>query len=82
MIKVVQNHIYTVQIRYFGREITKYTVKYGAYVRFRPTLLMMPLTLRLGSEVTVKPPPLLCQHMRCVSTTVMASTPGGKQGTL
>jgi len=32
--RVCQNHIYTVCIRYFGREITKYTVIYGAYTRF------------------------------------------------
>ena len=36
--RVGQNHIYTVYIRYFGREITKYTVIYGVYIRFWPTL--------------------------------------------
>jgi len=33
MCRVGQNHIYTVYIRYFGREITKYTITYGAYLR-------------------------------------------------
>ena len=31
-------YIYTVYIRYFGREIIKYTVIYGVYIRFWPTL--------------------------------------------
>jgi hypothetical protein len=38
-IRVGQNHIYTVYIRYFGREITKYSVIYGVNIRFWPTLL-------------------------------------------
>ena len=42
MHRVGQNRIYTVYIRYFcgifGREITKYTVIYGVYIRFWPTL--------------------------------------------
>jgi len=40
MCRVGQNHIFTVCIGIFGREITKYTVIYGAYIRFWPTLLM------------------------------------------
>ena len=32
MSRVGRNHIYTVYIRYFGREITKYTVTYGVYI--------------------------------------------------
>jgi hypothetical protein len=36
--RVGQNHKYTVHIRYFCREITKYTVIYGVYIRFWPTL--------------------------------------------
>ena len=37
------NHIYTVYIRYFGREIfgkeiTKYRVIYSVYLQFKPTL--------------------------------------------
>jgi len=39
--RVGQNHIYTVYIRYFGREITKYTVIYGVYIRFWPTLYIV-----------------------------------------
>jgi len=39
-IGLAQNHIYTVYIRYFCREITKYTVIYGKYIRFWPTLEM------------------------------------------
>jgi hypothetical protein len=45
--RVGQNHIYTVYIRYFcgifGREITKYTVIYGVYIRFWPTLSILLL---------------------------------------
>jgi hypothetical protein len=37
--RVGRNLIYGI----FGREITKYTVKYGVYVRFWPTLLMAVL---------------------------------------
>jgi hypothetical protein len=40
MCRVGQNHIYTVYIRYFGRKITKFTVIYGVYIRFWPTLYM------------------------------------------
>jgi hypothetical protein len=41
MSRVGLNHIYTVYIYgIFGREITKYTVIYGVYMRFWPTLLM------------------------------------------
>ena len=36
--RVGQNHLYTVYIQYFGREIIKYTVIYGVYIRFWPTL--------------------------------------------
>jgi hypothetical protein len=37
--RVVQDYVYSVvYIRYFGREITKYTVIYSAYIRFWPTL--------------------------------------------
>ena len=32
--------IYGVYTVFFGREITKYTVLYGAYIRYWPTLLM------------------------------------------
>jgi hypothetical protein len=35
-----QNPIYTVYIRFFGRETTKYTVIYGVFIRFWPTLAM------------------------------------------
>jgi len=38
--RVGQNRVYTVCICFFGREITKYTVIYGVYIRFRPTLLI------------------------------------------
>jgi len=42
--RVGQNHIevvYTTSIHgIFGREITKYTVIYGAFIRFWPTLLI------------------------------------------
>ena len=34
MRRVSQNHIYTVYIRYFWQGHTKYTVIYGAYIRF------------------------------------------------
>jgi hypothetical protein len=39
--RVGQNHIY-IRCIYgnLGREITKYTVIYGAYIRFWPTLVM------------------------------------------
>ena len=36
--RVGQNHIYTVYIRYFWQGITQFTVIYGAYIRFWPTL--------------------------------------------
>jgi hypothetical protein len=37
--RVGQNHIYTRCIYgIFGRELTKYMVTYGAYIRFWPTL--------------------------------------------
>jgi len=36
--RVGQNHKCTVYVQYFGREMTKYTVIYGAYIRFWPTL--------------------------------------------
>jgi hypothetical protein len=45
MVRVGQNHIYIyIQCIYgtFGREITKYTVIYGGYIRFWPTLHMVP----------------------------------------
>ena len=37
--RVGQNHIY-IRFTYgiFGREVTKYTVIYGVYIRFWPTL--------------------------------------------
>ena len=36
-----QHHIYAMYIRYFWQgKITKYTVKYGKYIRFWPTLVM------------------------------------------
>jgi len=42
--RVGQNHMYTVCIRcvygVFGREFTIYTVIYGVYLRFWPTLLV------------------------------------------
>jgi hypothetical protein len=41
MARVGQNHIYTVYIYgIFGREIIKYTIIYGVYIRFWPTLHM------------------------------------------
>jgi hypothetical protein len=40
MYRVDQNHIYTEYIRYFGLEITKYTVYIYVYIRFWPTLIM------------------------------------------
>jgi hypothetical protein len=51
--RVGQNHIY-IRCRYgiFGREITKYAVIYGVYIRFWPTLVIRlphPLSLQLGS---------------------------------
>jgi len=36
--RVGQNHIYTVYIRFFGREITLNTVIYGEYIWFWPIL--------------------------------------------
>jgi hypothetical protein len=41
-VRVGQNHIYGIWCMYgiFGREITKYTVIYGDYIRFWPTLYM------------------------------------------
>ena len=33
-------YVYTVYILYFGREITKYTVVHGVYIRCWPTLRM------------------------------------------
>jgi hypothetical protein len=33
-------YIFTVHIRYFGREITKFTVIYGVYIGFWPTISM------------------------------------------
>ena len=44
--RVGQNHIYTVYMRFFGREIIKYTVKYGVYIRFWPT----PITSEVVSH--------------------------------
>jgi len=39
IIRVGQNHMYTVYVQYFWQGIsTKYTVIYGAYIRFWPTL--------------------------------------------
>ena len=38
MYRVDQNHIYTEYIRYFGLEITKYTVYIYVYIRFWPPL--------------------------------------------
>ena len=32
MLRVGHLYIYTVYLRYFGREVTKYTVIYGAYI--------------------------------------------------
>ena len=53
MIRVGQNHTfiaYTVWCIHgvFGRKITKYTVIYGAYIRFWPTRLM----IRVGQNHT------------------------------
>jgi len=48
--RIGQNPIYTVCIRYFGREITKYTVIYCAYMRFWPTLIIT----HHGSETTLR----------------------------
>jgi hypothetical protein len=42
---VGQNHKYTVYIRYFKLEITKYTEYIYVYTRCWPTLLMTPLEL-------------------------------------
>ena len=33
-------YIYTVYIRYFGRDVTKYMVIYGVYIRFWTTLFV------------------------------------------
>jgi len=40
MNRVGRNHTYTVYIRCFSRDITKYTVINGAYIRFWPSLGM------------------------------------------
>ena len=43
--RVGQNDIYTVYIHgVFGREITKYTLMYGVYIRFWPTLFNLRCT--------------------------------------
>ena len=36
--KVGQNYIYTVYIRYFFRDVIKFTVINGEYIQFWPTL--------------------------------------------
>jgi len=51
-----------------GREITKYTVIYGAYIRFWPTLGMW-LSLAFGQQPVVCPS-LLCCHSWQVETNV------------
>jgi hypothetical protein len=38
--RVGHNYIYTVNVWYFWQEITKYTVIYGVYIWFWPTLLI------------------------------------------
>ena len=43
MCSVGQNHIYIQRVYSIsGREITKYTVIYGVYIRFYPTLFVSP----------------------------------------
>jgi hypothetical protein len=48
MSRVGQNHIYTVYIRYYCMEVTKYTFiydVYDVYIRFWPTLDKSDITL-------------------------------------
>jgi len=61
MCRVGQNHIYIygVYTVFFGGEITKYTVIYGAYIRFWPTLsiymsmcVSIPTDRRYGQHQT------------------------------
>jgi hypothetical protein len=48
MDRVGQNHIYTVYVRYFWQENHKYTVIYGVYIRFWPTLHMVLFAFALN----------------------------------
>jgi len=38
--RVGQNHLYTVYARYKGRKISKNAGIYGAYIQFKPTLIL------------------------------------------
>jgi len=61
MYRVGQNHIY-IRCVYgnFGREITKYTVIYGVYIWFWPTLNMYQSTLVLHKRNRIYTSKKLC----------------------
>jgi len=61
--RVGQNSIYMVYTRYFGREITKHTVIYGAYMRFWPKLVI--LVKGRGSSPFFAHPTGLAQRWWC-----------------
>ena len=76
MCRVGQNHIYTVCIRYFGREITIHTVIYGVYIRFWPTLTItftvMPCTTFAVMPYSCLTHALLHAHL-CLFTAYFAT---------
>ena len=55
MSRVGQNHRYKiyVYIRYFCREVTKYTVIYGVYLQFWPTLQMRQIYADVCAETNL-----------------------------
>jgi len=51
-----QNHIYTVNVPYFGREVTKYTGIYGIYIRCWPNLGICIMTVTLRTQICLSFP--------------------------
>ena len=75
--RVGQNHIYTVHIRYFcgifDRDITKYTVIYGVYIRFRPTPSISEQTDNgVQAESRLRPTTCVQPETSQLSTTVLS----------
>jgi len=71
--RVGQNHIYTVYIRIFGSEFTKYTVIYGENIRFWPTLyIIYHMHSHVHAALKTCRPASLRLHLRVQQTRVLS----------